>query len=134
MLKKINVFLFMLFTSVFPCISLVGEGKQAPRLNLSHSVIVTNWSSEISCKADSGNKGRNGITSKMFQLLASPRNRNIPFQNLKKSLHCTLLCNRIQLSHVTCSFRTKKSDLWSIEEILIFFPEIIILKLSPDIM
>ena len=80
---------------------------------ISVTLIVTSWSSEISCKADSGNKGRNGITSKMFQLLASPRNRNITFQNSKKSLHCTMLCNCIQLSHVTCSFRTKKSDVWS---------------------
>ena len=96
---------------------------EIPWLNLSHSVIVISWLSEKSYKVDSGNKGRNGLTSKMFQLLASPLKYEYYLSEFKKIIECTMLCNYIQLSHVTCSSRTKKSDLWKIEEILIFFPQ-----------
>lgn len=104
--KKITDFLSVSSTSVFPYVSVAREGRQDTLLNLTHSVLLINWSSEKSYKADSGEKREMLFLSKILYLLASPSTHEICI------FESTLQCSLTAFNYFLCvhSFRTKKRD------------------------
>lgn len=121
-LKRIIVFLSVIYFCVSTSFC-AGEGRQNPLLNLTHSVILKNWSSEKSSHTDSGSNWRN-ITRQNISVVGLSLLKHVHYLwELKKEFKRTMLFNCMQLSHIcTFSFRTKKSDPMKNWGIADFFP------------